>query len=343
MSPSFTLHDGLGHPVRLPEDGQAFDDEDVGGRDCEGSDASSDVPDQFPVGYTIDFAGSASGSPHAEVTEDGAPRGGSGSQVLPVAEGLAAAHSGVPTDGAEYLYLVRSVALQASHLVDCCSREDWTRQEARSRPKVVARGNPFATLTSTTRPRSDDHGTRASPWSDAFEARFRNVRAVRRWSSLALLVGPHAQNICQNLAAVTSSTRGRPHLAVPAPRDESNWRLYIDGRAGASGNQQGHDADLHLVASLDQVRPMSLSCLPYELTVSRPQVTVTALLGHFANWLEIALERFVQTGQVRLRERPPCGIVLLLIERFRRRARCQTYTTRRRSFFLDTRPGSLLC
>lgn len=56
------------------------------------------------VGMQIDFA------PPAKSKDDDAPRGGNGSQVLPVAD-LPHDFEGDPDDGEQYLFLVRCALL----------------------------------------------------------------------------------------------------------------------------------------------------------------------------------------------------------------------------------------
>lgn len=62
----------------------------------------------FPIGYTIQFS-----PPPLHEEERGenvdAPRGGLGSQALPVPTSMRADWDGIPTDGAEYLFTVRLV------------------------------------------------------------------------------------------------------------------------------------------------------------------------------------------------------------------------------------------
>ena len=57
----------------------------------------------IPNGFTIDFDEFEG----AGAKDEEAPRGGPGSQVLPVALHLPKDYAGDPTDGHEYLYLVR--------------------------------------------------------------------------------------------------------------------------------------------------------------------------------------------------------------------------------------------
>lgn len=60
-------------------------------------------------GYTISFSDEGFLPPTAGDSDEHAPRGGPGSQVLPVALGLPDDYDGDPNDGHEYLFLVRSI------------------------------------------------------------------------------------------------------------------------------------------------------------------------------------------------------------------------------------------
>jgi hypothetical protein len=65
--------------------------------------------EHFPIGYTIEFLAEDREAPKEDGDAEQAPRGGLGSQALPVSDTLRADWDGVPTDGAEYLFTVRFV------------------------------------------------------------------------------------------------------------------------------------------------------------------------------------------------------------------------------------------
>jgi hypothetical protein len=73
------------------------------------SDEGIELVEEFPIGYTIDFCAEDRDAFSDDAETGQAPRGGLGSQALPVSESLRDDWDGVPTDGAEYLFTVRYV------------------------------------------------------------------------------------------------------------------------------------------------------------------------------------------------------------------------------------------
>ncbi|GAA5899287.1 hypothetical protein JCM5296_007522 [Sporobolomyces johnsonii] len=127
--------------------------------------------------------------------QDNAPRGGLGSQVLPVAE-LDDDFEGDPEDGMEYLFLVR--------------------REAASHARVYrAAHNPYAVPEEEAAQPTKEYIPSSRPsaaWKEAF---VKNFRAMR-----------------QRMAAppLTSSFPPIDPVAIPGPRDESSWRVFINGK-----------------------------------------------------------------------------------------------------------------
>lgn len=80
---------------------------------------------------------------------------------------------------------------------------------------------------------------------------------------------------------------------IPAPRDESNWRVFIDGKIrkpetpGSAADRPPMMPEPNLVTALNQVRDTLV--LDAELT-TLPQVTVMSVLEHLTLWLEARLE-----------------------------------------------------
>jgi hypothetical protein len=79
------------------DDGEAYEDDTL----------EYDENGYIPNGFTIAFDDFESETPGDR--DDQAPRGGPGSQVLPVARHLPKNYAGDPTNGDEYLFLVRYV------------------------------------------------------------------------------------------------------------------------------------------------------------------------------------------------------------------------------------------
>ncbi|KAK4704160.1 gem associated protein 2, partial [Phenoliferia sp. Uapishka_3] len=142
------------------------------------------------VGMVIEF------DTPAPRRDEEAPRGGTGSQVLPVAE-LADDFDGNPDDGMEYLFLVR--------------------REASTHPAVHRAINPYAIEEDNEpgprRPTPEAPDDRPSEaWRAAFVKHFEGLRA--------------------RMASVPpESTFPPPHYGeIPSARDESGWRVFINGR-----------------------------------------------------------------------------------------------------------------
>ncbi|GAA5833621.1 hypothetical protein JCM9279_001579 [Rhodotorula babjevae] len=138
------------------------------------------------VGMTFTFM------PAPPSRDDGqAPRGGLGSQVLPVAE-LGDDFAGDPEDGSQYLFLVR--------------------REASTHAKVLRVENPYAVreaapVTAPAAPSSRP----TYPWRDAF---VRNFQAARE----RMLTAP-----------IHSMPPVDPGI-FPPPRDEGAWRVFVNGK-----------------------------------------------------------------------------------------------------------------
>ncbi|GAA5941199.1 hypothetical protein JCM3775_006647 [Rhodotorula graminis] len=138
------------------------------------------------VGMTFSFV------PAPPSKDDGqAPRGGLGSQVLPVAE-LGDDFAGDPEDGSQYLFLVR--------------------REAATHAKVLRVDNPYAAQESAPAPTAAAPSSRPSdPWREAF---VRNFQAARQ----RMLTAP-----------IHSMPPVDPGI-FPPPRDEGAWRVFINGK-----------------------------------------------------------------------------------------------------------------
>lgn len=87
-----TKHKSNGYTVPLNEDGL--------------------VPNGFTISFD-DFNDEVDIHDDSDDAREDAPRGGTGSQVLPVALHLADDFAGEPEDGDEYLFLVRQVIFRA--------------------------------------------------------------------------------------------------------------------------------------------------------------------------------------------------------------------------------------
>ncbi|GAA5895375.1 hypothetical protein JCM8208_005992 [Rhodotorula glutinis] len=138
------------------------------------------------VGMTFSFM------PAPPSKDDGqAPRGGLGSQVLPVAE-LGDDFAGDPEDGSQYLFLVR--------------------REAATHAKVLRVDNPYAAPASAPTTAAAAPSSRPSdPWREVF---VRNFQAARQ----RMLTAP-----------IHSMPPVDPGI-FPPPRDEGAWRVFINGK-----------------------------------------------------------------------------------------------------------------
>ncbi|GAA6011946.1 hypothetical protein JCM11491_000112 [Sporobolomyces phaffii] len=133
---------------------------------------------------------------------DDAPRGGNGSQVLPVAD-LGDDFDGEPEDGMEYLFLVRREA--ATHAkVYRASLNPYDADESSAPPGA------------RTKPRPErNHSSRPSEeWRRAFVEKFKATRF--RMATLP--------------SNSTSSFRPADPSLIPAPRQESAWRIFVNGK-----------------------------------------------------------------------------------------------------------------
>ncbi|BGP40341.1 hypothetical protein JCM10449v2_004303 [Rhodotorula kratochvilovae] len=143
------------------------------------------MADSF-VGMTIHF------TPPAPSRDDGqAPRGGLGSQVLPVAE-LGDEFEGDPENGMQYLYLVR--------------------REAATHAKVLRVDNPYEVL--ETAPATQQLAPSSRPseaWREVF---VRNFQAARQ----------------RMLTAPINAMPPVDPAMIPSPRDEGAWRVFVNGK-----------------------------------------------------------------------------------------------------------------
>ncbi|BGP32342.1 hypothetical protein JCM10296v2_004123 [Rhodotorula toruloides] len=146
------------------------------------------------IGLTFTFDAPAT----RERERDQAPRGGLGSQVLPVAE-LDDEWEGEPGDGSEYLFLVR--------------------REASTHARVLRVANPFVTMevdveAAVAQQEEDDEPPASRPdeaWRKVF---VRNFEAARQ----------------RMLAAPKSSLPPADPALIPKARDEGAWRVFINGK-----------------------------------------------------------------------------------------------------------------
>ncbi|GAA5895976.1 hypothetical protein JCM6882_005577 [Rhodosporidiobolus microsporus] len=121
-----------------------------------------------------------------------APRGGLGSQVLPVAD-LEDDWEGDPEDGAQYLALVR--------------------REAATHARINRVANPFETM-QTEEVRAEPVAPSSRPseaWREVFVRNFQEARK-------------------RMLAAPIHSLPPVDPAAIPLPRDEGAWRVFINGK-----------------------------------------------------------------------------------------------------------------
>lgn len=141
------------------------------------------------IGMSFSFAPAA---PSRE--RDDAPRGGNGSQVLPVAQ-LDEDFDGQPEDGSEYLFLVR--------------------REASQRAKITRAPNPYEVV--ETVGTSSKETTRASAdrpdeaWRESFVRNFESARQRMQRAPINALepIDP---------------------ADIPPPRDGSTWRVFVSGK-----------------------------------------------------------------------------------------------------------------
>ncbi|EGF97172.1 uncharacterized protein MELLADRAFT_87425 [Melampsora larici-populina 98AG31] len=200
--------------------------------------------EMFPIGYSIEFS-----PPRFDGNDEGkssdAPRGGLGSQALPVPDSMRSDWDGIPQDGAEYLFTVRFV-------------------QAESRPRVVAKENPYALKPRSRKARSTtpsgNPGSSSSvdvAWRAQFAFRFNNMRKS--------LQDQEPDNWSMDNA----------YLNTPPANDESNWRIFIFGKkvVPSSGDQT-----LIKWVGAKQPIPTFLKALD--------QVTVIAILTHYTGWIE---------------------------------------------------------
>ncbi|WAQ81014.1 hypothetical protein PtA15_1A352 [Puccinia triticina] len=208
------------------------EDYDEWGYEHEEEDEDGAEEEHFPIGYTIEF----SPEDRADLDVDGdagqAPRGGLGSQALPVSDTLRADWDGVPTDGAEYLFTVR--------------------REARARPRVVAKENPYKLPNRSLPPPARVECSRSGPsdtWRKKFLDRFMNMRQSLQAQE------PWHWDLADDFR--------RP----PPDNDESNWKIFISGKRT---NLKDHPPRVPI--------PLFLKALE--------QATVIAVLNHYQTWIQ---------------------------------------------------------
>lgn len=149
------------------------------------------------IGLTFTFDAPSS----RERERDQAPRGGLGSQVLPVAE-LDDEWEGEPGDGSEYLFLVRCVLLSSRFRwsqggrggADFDPPLDIRRREASTHARVLRVANPFMTMEvdeeTAAAQEEDDEPPASRPdeaWRKVFVRNFEAARQVRSFVSLSFL------------------------------------------------------------------------------------------------------------------------------------------------------------
>ncbi|GAA5893631.1 SIP1 domain-containing protein [Sporobolomyces salmoneus] len=238
--------------------------------------------------------------------KEDAPRGGNGSQVLPVAE-LSDDFSGIPQDGMEYLFLVR--------------------REASTHAKVYrASKNPYEEVVQEKRVVRDRvHSSKPSEeWREAFLDKFKKTRFRMN----------HPPTV-DNQIEVES---------IPAPKQESAWRIFINGKRSkplpaptakpaitpsASVTTKPTDGDTEMLeeedlesakasilASLELDTPLAPSPSPAPsssstpasqsqpeylqlpqlptplLLLAIPSTSLIHVLGHFVEWFEERLEKY---------------------------------------------------
>lgn len=128
------------------------------------------------IGISIDFA-------PQPVHDEEAPRGGLGSQVLPVAH-LDDDFKGEAIDGMQYLALVRSVPPPAHNWGRGADERGCGRREFEALPRVSRVVNPYQRLVEVESVVGEEEGegdTRNRPneaWKEAFMKQFAGLRAV---------------------------------------------------------------------------------------------------------------------------------------------------------------------
>ncbi|GAA6028171.1 hypothetical protein JCM8097_006896 [Rhodosporidiobolus ruineniae] len=137
------------------------------------------------IGMTIHFEAPAP-------AKQDAPRGGLGSQVLPVAD-LEEDWEGDPEDGAQYLALVR--------------------REAATHARINRVTNPYeAVVDGASAPMVDQPSSRPSQaWREVFVRNFQEARK-------------------RMIAAPIHSLEPIDPAMIPAPRDSDAWRVFINGK-----------------------------------------------------------------------------------------------------------------
>lgn len=141
-------------------------------------------------------------------------------------------------------------------------------QEAESRPRVVAKENPYAVKPSSRKARSTTPsvtpGSSSSvdvAWRAQFAFRFNNMRKSLQEQD------------------PDNWTMDSTYLNTPPANDESNWRIFIFGKkvVPSSGDQT-----LVEYVGAKQPIPTFLKALD--------QVTVIAILTHYTSWIEERLD-----------------------------------------------------
>ncbi|KDE09276.1 hypothetical protein MVLG_00594 [Microbotryum lychnidis-dioicae p1A1 Lamole] len=167
------------------------------------------------IGMTFDMSSMLASS--GRRGDDGsAPRGGNGSQVLPVAD-LPDDFDGVPEDGMQYLFTVR--------------------QEAQKRPSINRVPNPYQVIAQTpspaqATPRVRQVGRPTEAWSSSFVTQFLQLR--------------------QRIAAAPALSSFPPmtHNPLPQPQDQGAWHLFIHGRKTAQASDAAKRSFSSSTASL---------------------------------------------------------------------------------------------
>lgn len=188
------------------------------------------------IGMSFSFAPAA---PSRE--RDDAPRGGNGSQVLPVAQ-LDEDFDGQPEDGSEYLFLVRRVPLRLPKIRKVQTRLmhiRFPRREASQRAKITRAPNPYEVV--ETVGTSSKETTRASAdrpdeaWRESFVRNFESARQVKPSS----LPRPSVRRSpCPDFSYLEQRMQRAPINAlepidpadIPPPRDGSTWRVFVSGK-----------------------------------------------------------------------------------------------------------------
>ncbi|GAA6064467.1 hypothetical protein JCM10212_001816 [Sporobolomyces blumeae] len=146
-------------------------------------------PDPY-IGTTFYF--------NAKPQVEDAPRGGNGSQVLPVAD-LDPDFEGDPQDGLEYLFMVRREAATHAKVYRASSNPYATAEGGEPSEREAGQARTFSS-----RPSEE--------WRQAFVAKFRSTRTR--------MAAPPST---ATLPAVDPET-------IPAPRQESAWRILVNGK-----------------------------------------------------------------------------------------------------------------